>query len=85
MVERWNDARIDPETGIVTYETHQLLPDGKRHPAQSQIAFPTFADLVAEIATAGVRVNRWAGDAAGGPIRQGCPDFIPIGGLTDQP
>ena len=81
-VERWNDASIDAAQGIVTYETHYRLPDGRRYQAQSRIAFPGFGDLAAAVAAAGLRVERWAGDAAGGVIRPGCPDFIPIGGLA---
>jgi SAM-dependent methyltransferase len=81
-VERWNDATWDAATGIVTYETHYRLADGKHFGATSQIAFPGFAVLAAEIAAAGLSVDRWYGDAAGGPVRAACADFIPLGRLA---
>jgi SAM-dependent methyltransferase len=82
MVERWNTAEWDEATGIVTYETQYALPDGRQFSARSRIAFPDFETLSAGLSAAGLRVDRWYGDAAGGPLRPGCPDFIPIGGLA---
>jgi SAM-dependent methyltransferase len=79
MVERWNDA-WEEAPGLVTYETHYRLPDGRHLQARSQIAFPGFEELSELIAGAGLVVERWAGDPAGGPLRESCPDFIPIGG-----
>jgi SAM-dependent methyltransferase len=81
-VECWNDATWDAATGIVTYETHYRLLDGKHLEATSQIAFPGFALLAAEIAAAGLTVDRWYGDPAGGPITTACADFIPLGRLA---
>ncbi|MGL4234547.1 class I SAM-dependent methyltransferase [Tabrizicola sp.] len=81
-VERWNEADWDAELGIVTYETHYALADGRRFQARSRIAFPAFEVLSAEIAAAGLRVDRWFGDALGGPLVPGCPDFIPLGSLA---
>lgn len=80
MVERWNAAALLPGTKIVRYETHYRLTDGRQFSATSDIAFPPFAELADLIAEAGLQVDRWAGDPAGGPLRPGCPDFIPIGG-----
>jgi SAM-dependent methyltransferase len=79
LVERWNDAERDTESGIVTYETHYRLQDGRHFSARSRIAFPAFEVLAAAVARAGLRVDRWAGDPAGGPLGPGCPDFIPVG------
>jgi SAM-dependent methyltransferase len=82
MVERWNDAEWDAEAGIVTYRTHYAWTGGRHLQARSRIGFPGLQDLTEAIAAAGLRVDRWYGDAAGGPLRAGCPDFIPVGGLA---
>lgn len=82
MVERWNDARALDGPELVEYETHYRLPDGRQFSAVSQVAFPTFAELLDLIADAGLRVDCWYGDALGGPVREGCPDFIPFGSLA---
>ncbi|TAG21564.1 MAG: class I SAM-dependent methyltransferase [Rhodobacterales bacterium] len=81
-VERWNDAIWDAGTGIVTYETHYRLGDGRHFQATSQIAFPGFAVLAAEIAVAGLAVDRWYGDPSGGVVCKACVDFIPVGRLA---
>jgi SAM-dependent methyltransferase len=81
-VERWNDATWDEATGVVTYETHYRLANGKHFGATSQIAFPGFAVLAAEIAAAGLAVDRWYGDASGGPVGPACVDLIPLGCLA---
>ncbi len=44
-VERWNEAEWDAEAGIVTYETHYALKDGRHFMARSRIAFPGFEEL----------------------------------------
>jgi ubiquinone/menaquinone biosynthesis C-methylase UbiE len=82
QVERWNDAVWDESIGIVTYETHYLLAEGRHIMARSQIGFPSLPVLTQEIAAAGLSVDHWYGDAAGGPLRPGCPDFIPVGRLA---
>jgi SAM-dependent methyltransferase len=81
-VERWNAATWDAAAGIVTYETHYRLADGRHFQASSQIAFAGLAALAAEIAAAGLAVDRWYGDPAGGPVRVACVDFIPVGRLA---
>jgi len=86
-VERWNLAELEaPERsagdGIVSYETHYRLSDGRHFAARSRIAFPAFERLATGIAAAGLRVDCWYGDPAGGPLRPECPDFIPFGGLA---
>ena len=81
QVERWNDA-WEEAPGIIALETHYLLPGGRHLQALSRLAFPEFDELSAVILAAGLRVERWAGDAGGGPLRPGCPDFIPIGALA---
>lgn len=82
MVERWIDAKETDRPGLVDYQTHYRLQDGRHLQARSRIAFPGFAAVSAAIATAGLRVDLWYGDAAGGPLRPGCPDFIPFGSLA---
>ncbi len=81
-VERWNTAEETEVPGVIEYQTHYRLKDGRHLQARSRIAFPTFADLAGAIAAAGLRVERWYGDPAGGPLRPGCVDFIPLGRLA---
>jgi SAM-dependent methyltransferase len=80
QVERWNAAEATEVPGVIEYQTHYRLPDGQHLQARSRIAFPAFDELAAAIAAAGLRVEHWYGDASGGPLRAGCPDFIPFGG-----
>ncbi len=82
LVERWNSAEETDLPGVIEYQTHYRLEDGRHLQARSRIAFPGFDDLSAAIAAAGLRVDRWYGDAAGGPLRPDCPDFIPFGQLA---
>jgi len=80
-VERWNEAS-EEAPGIIALETHYRLPDGRHLQALSRLAFPTFDELSGLITEAGLLVDRWAGTPGGGPLRTGCPDFIPIGRLA---
>ncbi len=82
MVERWIAAEETERSGMIAYQTHYLLPDGRHLQARSRIAFPGFDELSSAIAAAGLRVDRWYGDVSGGPLRPSCPDFIPLGGLA---
>jgi hypothetical protein len=79
VVERWNAAEETEVLGVIAYQTHYRLADGRHLAARSRIAFPGFDELSAAIAVAGLRVEHWYGDAAGGPLRPDCPDFIPLG------
>ena len=81
-VERWNSAQWDADRAVVSYDTHYRLPDGEAVFAQSDIAFPGLDELATLLGAAGLRVNSWFGDPQGGPLRPGCPDFIPVGGLA---
>jgi hypothetical protein len=49
---------------------------------RSRIVFPGCDELAGAIAEAGLRLDHWFGDAAGRPLRDGCPVFIPLGGLA---
>lgn len=81
-VEAWSDARQDPATGIVTYETHyRVRATQAYHRAESKIAFPTKQALAAMIEEAGLRVERWLGDWQGNDYGEGARDIIPIGRL----
>ena len=82
LVERWNAAR-EEAPGIIALETHYRLPNGRHLQALSRLAFPGFDELSGLILASGLQVDRWAGDASGGPLHPGCPDFIPIGRLAD--
>jgi SAM-dependent methyltransferase len=79
-VEAWNDAAHDPETGIVTYETHYRTSSGDLLSAESRIAFPTQPEVAAMLAEAGLTVERWLGDWRGGAWHAAAPEIIPIGG-----
>ena len=81
-VERWTAAKKTDQSGVIEYQTHYRLQDGQHWQARSRIAFPAYAELAGAIGAAGLRVERWYGDAAGGPLREGCPDFIPLGRLA---
>lgn len=82
-VSAWNDIAHDPDTGIVTYETHyEIRATGQRLSAASSIAFPQKAELEALIAEAGLKVVRWLGDWEGIEWRPGAAEFIPLGALA---
>ena len=78
-VERWYDARLDGRDGTVRLQMTYATQDGPRYSATSRLAFPPFEDLSDLIDAAGLRVDHWYGDAQGGPLRDGCPDFVPVG------
>jgi SAM-dependent methyltransferase len=82
MVERWLDARLEATGGIVALEMTYRTAKGRAFCATSRLAFPTLGELSDLITTAGLRVERWYGDALGGPLRDGCADIIPVGGLA---
>jgi SAM-dependent methyltransferase len=82
MVERWNAAEATDEPGVIEYQTHYRVPDGRHWQARSRIAFSGLEELGAAITAAGLRVDHWYGDPAGGRLRPGCPDFIPLGVLA---
>jgi SAM-dependent methyltransferase len=82
-VAAWNDVACDPETGIVTYETHyEVRATGKRLSAASRIAFPDKIELEALIAEAGLRVEHWLGDWQGSAWQPGARELIPLGTLA---
>lgn len=84
-VEAWNDAVYDPETEIVTYVTHyRIIDTGKKHSAESQIAFPARTRVAELIAAAGLGVDQWYGDWQGHPLRDDRPDIIPLGHLLSN-
>ncbi len=78
-IERWNEARQDPATQIVTYETHYRFEDGRLLSARSDIAFAPQAEIADIIDDAGLRVDRWIGDYEGGPFSQESPEIVPLG------
>jgi SAM-dependent methyltransferase len=84
QIEAWNDAAHDPETGIVTYETHYRTSSGDLLSAESRIAFPSQPEVAAMLAEAGLTVERWLGDWRGGAWHPAAPEIIPIGGLRQD-
>jgi SAM-dependent methyltransferase len=84
-VERWYDARLEEPCDIVRLDMTYRTAEGRAYSATSRLAFPTHAELSDLIARAGLYVDHWYGDALGGPLRDGCPDFIPIGRLAASP
>lgn len=81
-VTAWNDASWDPERRVVTYGTHYRAAGGRELSAASRIAFPPLGELQGAIAAAGLAVERWMGDWAGGPLVPGSPELIPLGRLS---
>jgi SAM-dependent methyltransferase len=82
-VEAWNDARHDPATGIVTYETHyRIVASGRHLKAESRIRFTEKEELEALIIEAGLHVTRWFGDWQESPWTPASKEIIPLGGLV---
>ncbi len=82
-VEAWNDAVLDPETGIVTYQTHYgIVATGRTFSASSRIRFLPCETLAALIEEAGLIVDTWLGDWNGNPYREDSKEIIPIGRLA---
>lgn len=83
LVEAWNDAAFDPDTGIVTYWTHyRVIGSGEQFSAESQIRFTPQADLAALLTDAGLADESWLGDWQGNPYTPTSLDIIPIGRLV---
>ena len=81
--EAWNDARCDPETAIVTYETVYLdRRTNRTWQATSRILFASQQQIAGVTAEAGLRVDRWMGDWTGGEITPSSPEIIPVGSLA---
>lgn len=76
----WNEASQDPQTGIVTYETHYRKLVGTRHwKAESRIAFPEKTEIEALLREAGLKADRWMGDWSGEAFEDNSPEIIPVG------
>jgi SAM-dependent methyltransferase len=78
-VRAWNDASHDPATAVVTYETFYVFADGRRHTAQSRIAFPARDEIESLIRESGLTVRDWLGDWSGAPWSAVSPEIIPVG------
>tara|TARA_R110002020_G_scaffold37828_18_gene114029 strand:+ start:1032 stop:1772 length:741 start_codon:yes stop_codon:yes gene_type:complete len=82
-IEAWNDARLEPESGTVAYDTVYREPkSGQSWQATSRLLFAGEAQIAAAIAAAGLTVHRWMGDWSGGPMTARSPEIIPVGGLA---
>ena len=76
----WNEASLDAETGVVTYETHyQNLLGTLNLKAESRIAFPAKAEIDELLAEAGLKADRWMGDWSGEAFEANSPEIIPVG------
>lgn len=79
-ISAWNEAWHDPETGIVTYETHYQQSDGQRQVATSRIAFPDRAELTALLDHAGLEETACWGEWDGRPWASDSLEIVLIGG-----
>ena len=83
QIEAWNDVSRDPDTGIVTYETHyHAVGADRRYSASSRLRFSARDDLERLIGEAGLRVDRWLGDWNGAAWAPDAPEIIPLGRLS---
>lgn len=82
QTEAWNDARFEPASGTVAYDTIYREPrSGQVWQATSRLLFAEQAQIAAAVAAAGLEVQRWMADWLGGPITPNSPEIIPVGGL----
>jgi len=82
QVRAWNDARHDPATNLVSYDTFYEAADGRRWQAQSRIRFTPQFELGRRLAVAGLAADCWFGDWQGGPIGADKPEIIVVGHLA---
>lgn len=81
-VEAWNDARQDPASGIVAYETHyRIVATGQVFSAASEIRFTPQDVLASMMNEVGLKVDEWLGDWNGAACTPTAPEIIPIGRL----
>lgn len=81
IVNAWHDAVHDPETDIVTYETHYDTVGGRHLSTCSKIAFPSRDHLRELLERARLAVECWYGDWRGAPYSPASPEIIPVGKL----
>ena len=81
-ITAWNDVAYDPATEVVTYDTAYQSETGQEWRATSRIRFASRETIVARIAEAGLRVDRWLGDWKGKPFAVGDTEMIPVGSLA---
>ena len=81
-VETWYDATHDAASGIVTYQTHYHIADGRQLAATSRIKFTAKEELEELIRDAGLHATRWLGDWQGGAWTPTARQIIPLGGLV---
>lgn len=82
QIEAWNDVSFDVATEVVTYHTSYRAIGGQSWSAASRIRFAPKEKIAARLAEAGLRVERWMGDWAGGPWSLSAKEIIPVGGLS---
>ena len=83
-IEAWNDARLDPKTGIVSYETFYRNEAGRLWSASARIRFAQRELIAACLDQAGLRVDHWLGDWQGSAWTVRSDEIIPIGRCADE-
>ena len=78
-IEAWNDARHDPQTGIVTYDTFYRNVAGRLWTTSARIRFAPQEVIAACLDQAGLRVDRWLGDWQGSEWTVRSDEIIPMG------
>lgn len=79
----WNEARFDPATSVVTYETHYQNLIGTKHlQAASKIAFPDKATIDSALKEAGLKGEKWMGDWSGEAFVANSPEIVVEGRLA---
>lgn len=82
-VEAWNDARFEPKSGTVAYDTIYRDPrSGQTWQATSRLLFAEQSQIAEVIESAGLTVQRWMGDWNDAPMTANSPEIIPLGGLA---
>lgn len=82
-VEAWYDARRDPDTRIVTYDTfYRIVATGRVLSARSRLDFPSGTEIARLARSAGLEVDRWMGDWNGAACGRKAPEIIPVGRLS---
>lgn len=81
-VERWNAVEEIEVPGETEYQTRYRLEDGRHFLARLRIAFPGCEALAGALAAAELRLDRRHCDAEGGPLREGCAEFLRVGTLA---
>jgi SAM-dependent methyltransferase len=79
-VEIWDEANMDPRTGILdVVEHYRILSSGKHLRSDFRLRFTPQADLARAITAAGLAVESWFGDWDRAPFAGGAREIIVVG------